>query len=221
MKILDIPQSGKSGVAVSYRLRTGQYRRRYVVPRDPRTPAQLARRDAFGRAAALWATLTQEQYGLWRAAAEGRHTRPRLNQSGRLQVYQLFSLINCNLAAIGRPMVSEPPPVPEFGDNPITELRITLTNGALALKLGVRGQLVPYVVVSGAEPRSAATSYVDHFTLLGVLPDPVNGEADITELYVRQWGQPRPGSRVFIEVSQQIDGWRHRPYRFSALVPTV
>ena len=221
MKIGDIPQSGKNGTMVSYKHRTGQFRRQYVRPRDPRTPAQLARRGAFERAAELWATLTQEQYGLWKTAAEGRRTRQRLNQSGRLLAYQLFCSINCNLAAIGLPMVVEPPPVPQFGDNPVTELRITNTNGALALKLALRGQPVPYVVVSGAEPRSAATNYVDHFTILGVLPDPVNGEADITELYFRQWGQPHPGSRVFVEVIQQINGWQHLPLRLSALVPTA
>ena len=42
-----------------------------------------------------------------------------------------------------------------------------------------------------------------------------------TELYVRQWGQPRPGSRVFIQVIQQINGWQHRPLRLSAVVPTA
>jgi len=221
MKILDIPQSGRDGTMVSYRHRTGQFRRRYVRPRDPRTPAQLARRDAFEHAARLWATLTQEQYRLWRTAAEGRHSAPRLNQSGRLWAYQLFCRINCNLAAIGLPMVVEPPPVPEFGDNPVTQLRITNTHGDIALKLVICGEPVPYLVLAGAAPRSAATTYVDHFTMLGVLPEPVDGEVDITELYVRRWGQPRPGSLVFIRVIQQINGWQHLPFRLSALVPTA
>ena len=221
MKILDIPQSGKNGTMVSYKHRTGQFRRKYVRPRDPRTPAQLARRDAFEQAAALWATLTQDQYRLWKTAAEGRHTQKRLNQSGGLLAYQLFCRINWNLAAIGLPMVVQPPPVPQFGDDPVTELSITLTDGVLALNLVVRGQPVPYIVVAGAEPRSAATNYVDHFTLLGLLPEPVDGVANIAELYVRKWGQPRPGSRVFIEVIQQINGWQHLPLRLSAVVPTA
>ena len=221
MKILDILQSGKNGTMVSYRHHTGQFRRRYVRPRDPRTPTQLARRDAFEHAAQLWATLTPEQYRLWRTAAENYRTETRLNQSGRLWAYQLFCRINCNLAAIGLPMVLEPPSVPQFGDNPVTQLRITNTNAVMALKLVVSGPLVPYVVLAGAAPRSAATEYVDHFTMLGVLPEPVDGEVDITQLYVRQWGQPRPGSLVFIRVIQQINGWQHLPFRFSALVPTA
>ena len=221
MRILDIPQSGKNGTMVSYRHRTGQFRRQYVRPRDPRTPAQLARRDAFAHAAQLWATLTQEQYRRWKTAAEDRRTDKRLNQSGGLLTYQLFCRINCNLAAIGLPMVVEPPPVPQFGDNPVTQLRITNTAGVIALRLVVCGQAVQSVVVAGAAPRSAATNYVDHFTILGVLPAPVDGEVDITELHVRQWGQPRPGWRVFIQVIQQINGWQRLPLRFSALVPTA
>jgi hypothetical protein len=207
MKILDIPQSGTIGTTVSYKHRTGQFRRQYVRPRDPRTPAQLARREAFVEAAHLWATLTQKQYRLWKAAAEDRLTQKRLNQSGGLLAYQLFCRINCNLAAIGLPMVVEPPPVPEFGDPPVTQLTITNRGGVIALKLVVGGQPVPYVVVAGAAPRSAAASYVDHFTIL--------------ELYVRHWGQPRPGSRVFIQVIQQINGWQRLPLRFSALVPAA
>ncbi len=219
MQIYDIPQSGKVGAMVSYKHCTGQFRRKYVRPRDPRTPTQLARRDAFRQAAELWTTLTQEQYGRWKAAAEGQRSRKHLNQSGGLLTYQLFCRINCNLAAIGLPMVVEPPPRPEFGDDPVAQFKITDTEGIIALKLVLRGDPVQYIVVMGAEPRSAATNYVDHFTLLGVPPEPVNGEADITELYARQWGQPRPGSRVFIEVIQQINGWQHRPLRLSALVP--
>ena len=37
MKILDIPQSGKAGLYVSYKGRNGQVRRSYVVPANPRT----------------------------------------------------------------------------------------------------------------------------------------------------------------------------------------
>jgi hypothetical protein len=73
--------------------------------------------------------------------------------------------------------------------------------------------------VKGRLPGSGAPCGT--FTGNELLPDPVNGQADITELYVRQWGQPRPGSRVFVEVIQQINGWRHLPFRFSALVPAA
>ena len=51
MKILDVPQIGKTGTMVSYKTRYGQFRRRYVVPRDPGTPAQVNRRPGVPPAA--------------------------------------------------------------------------------------------------------------------------------------------------------------------------
>jgi hypothetical protein len=40
MKIIDIPQTGKLGLTVSYKGRTGLIRRSLVVPKNPRTPDQ-------------------------------------------------------------------------------------------------------------------------------------------------------------------------------------
>jgi hypothetical protein len=39
MKIIDVPQSGTLGTYVSFQNRFGLFRRRYVVPKDPQTPA--------------------------------------------------------------------------------------------------------------------------------------------------------------------------------------
>lgn len=44
--------------------------RRHVVPADPQTPAQLARRAAFAAAVASWHTATQEQREAVRPLAE-------------------------------------------------------------------------------------------------------------------------------------------------------
>jgi hypothetical protein len=58
MKILDIPQSGRCGATVSVRTRYGLVRRRYAIPTDRRTPAQLRIRSAFGRVVSKWRGLT-------------------------------------------------------------------------------------------------------------------------------------------------------------------
>jgi len=55
--------------------------RRYVVPRDPRTPAQQRSRAAFGAASKAWSEnqpLTQEQRDDWYAAAAKVKCRGRL-----------------------------------------------------------------------------------------------------------------------------------------------
>jgi hypothetical protein len=63
------------------------FRRRYVVPRDPRTAGQLRARSAFGAASKAWShslKLTQEEREAWRTAAAKIQSRPRLGQSGPL-----------------------------------------------------------------------------------------------------------------------------------------
>ena len=49
MKMLDIPKSGRLGKWVFYMRGRKQCRRRWVQPKDPRTPGQLESRGAFRR----------------------------------------------------------------------------------------------------------------------------------------------------------------------------
>ena len=72
----------------------------------------------------------------------------------------------------------------------------------------------------------------DLYAFIGLLPPPVGGESDITNLYLaklKQWRKLKPkryhipleGSRIFIRVWQQINGWVHevRMFQTSGLVP--
>ena len=221
MKILDVPQTGKIGRTVSYKTRFGQVQRRHVIPRDPRTTIQIKRRKAMSRARFLWGTLTDEQYAAWHATARSARTRRRLGQSGPLTGYLLFIKINCNLAALDLPFVLDPPAVPRFGPNPVGKLTITNTKGVIALKLTVSGQPAQPIVLLGTKPRSPGVSFVDHFTILGRLPDPDQGMSDITDLFVGKYRKPAAGSRVFIQTLQQINGWQDLPQQTSALVPAA
>jgi hypothetical protein len=217
LKELDNPKSGKLGNTITYHTRYGQVTRQLIVPRDPKTPTQLDRRTA--RARFLWRTLTDQQHTAWNSTARGSRTRRRLNQSGPLSGYLLFIKINCNLAAVGLPMVTDPPAVPRFGPSPVGTLTITNSNGVLALKLSVAAQPAQYIVVLGAKPCSAGVTYEDHFTILGLLPDPDQGLGDISELYLAKFPVVPVGSRVFIKTYQLIDGWEDLPRQTSHVVP--
>jgi hypothetical protein len=219
MKIRDVPQSGRVGAMVSFKTPHGQFRRRYVIPKDPRTARQVSWRSARRRVAPLWGKLAEEQRAAWdRRAKEGR-TRKRLGQSGRLSGYLLFLKLNCNLAALGLPPVLDPPVCPAFPANPVAQLIVTNNGGKVALKLKVSGQRGEHILVRGTRPQSAGVTYVDHFTNLCVLPDPVGGWSDITEAFVKKYRVPRAGLKVFIQTAQQIDGWRDGWQQVRAIVP--
>jgi hypothetical protein len=87
------PMSGRSGSYVYYMRKGRQRWHRYIIPRDPRTPAQQRSRAIFGAASKTWSEskeLTDEQRDAWRADAAKRQSRPRLGSSGPLTSQQDF-----------------------------------------------------------------------------------------------------------------------------------
>ena len=75
-----------------------------------------------------------------------------------------------------------------------------------------------FTIVSGSRPRTPGTTLVDHFTILGVLPDPEQGISDVSDLYLAKWPVVPVGSRIFIRTVQQINGWQDLPMQVSAIV---
>ena len=84
MKIIDVPQSGKCGLTVSFQSRNGLIRRAWVVPSNPRTAAQLNVRSNLARFAIGFRALTTAQQDAWNSAAVLSASRTRLGQSGPL-----------------------------------------------------------------------------------------------------------------------------------------
>jgi hypothetical protein len=219
MKISDIPQSGHLGTFITFKNRFGQVRRPYVWPTDPRTLAQQGVRDKFGRMSALWRTLTEEQRAAWRASALDHYSRARLGKSGPLTGLQLFVKINNSLAFLGLPPVMDPPTFPKFVDNPVGALTITNNGSVIALKLAILSAPPSYLLVSATAPGSVGASFPGRFVFIGLLPVPVAGVSDITALYVARYGIPPVGTRIFIQTTQQVNGWQSLPQRVTAVVP--
>jgi hypothetical protein len=86
MNLSGPPRSGRRGEWIYYLRGNKQCRRRYVRPRDPRTPAQLRLRQTFGAASKAWSSpgLSQQERQKVRAPAKKVKSRPRLRQSGHL-----------------------------------------------------------------------------------------------------------------------------------------
>jgi hypothetical protein len=221
MKIRDIPQSGKRGLTVSQGGRYGQISRALGVPSNPRTEAQMGVRRIFGNVTARWRTLTEEQRNAWRAAAQTKNTVPRLGQSGPLTGSQLFAKINCSLAALGADQLAAPPVFPQFPENPVGALAITNVGGVISLKLACPNTPSNNTTVRASAPRSQGLAYCDDYRVLGVLPAPAQGACDITNLFRARYGSPAVGTKVFVRVNQNINGWEDVPVETSAIVPAA
>ena len=219
MKILDIPQSGKRGLYVSMSSRYGLVSRILGIGSNPRTAFQMGVRRAFGSVAARWRTLTEDQRNAWRAAAKAKNSVPRLGQSGPLTGLQLFAKINCSLATFGGSPVDAPPSFPQFPTNPVGALLITNTAGAISLKLGCAETPGANTTLRASAPCSQGLAYSEDYRILGLLPAPVQGASDITNLYTARYGAPAVGTKVFVRVNQNIDGWEDVPVETWAIVP--
>ncbi len=219
MKILDIPQSGHLGNYVSFPTAHGQSRKAYVIPRDPRTHEQLARRKAWAEAAPRWRRLTQQQRFGWMNLASQIHSYGRLGDKGYLLGHQLYQKLNANRAAVGDPWLDDEPARPDFSDDPVGDLLLTNTAGLIVLGLAVTAPPKHLILVSATAPVSAGRSRPRRFVFIGLLPAAVNGVCDITQMYAAKYGALAPHDRVFIQTIQYLNGWHDFPSRFTAVVP--
>ena len=76
-------------------------------------------------------------------------------------------------------------------------------------------------MVFGSPPRNAGRASSNTYAFLGLLPAGGEHEREITRLYVRKYGVPAAGSRVFIRTWPQENGWEGRGLMriVSAIVP--
>jgi hypothetical protein len=211
MKISAIPKRGRKVSVVYLETRHGKVARQYVVPANPRTPAQQAHRNNVRAVSARWRTLATEQRAAWCVAAAKEYFATETGRQVRLNGQNLFMSLNTRRADLGLAQFDLPPAKPVFDPNPVVELAITNTAGTITLKLRVSRPPAQYTLVQGARPVGTGVRCVQHFPFLGLLPPPIDGWSDITELYVARYGVPKAGRAIWIRTCQHIDGWTDVP----------
>jgi len=219
MKIIDVPQTGKLGLTVTYPSRNGLIRRSWVVPANPRSAEQLVTRSRLAAAAQAYDTLTEAQQDAWIAAAAQEQSKPTLGQSGPLTGLQLYTKLNAALAMVGEPAVVTPPEKPTFDANVAQSLELTNTAGTVAIKLVCAGSSDSFNLVRAAAPQNSGTRRPMSIRYLGEMPEVVAGKADITALYTAKFGAPVAGQRIFVQSNQLEAGWQDLPKAFTGIVP--
>ncbi len=219
MKIRSIPKSGRKGSVVYLKSRHGNVARQYVPPRNPRAAEQQAHRGKVRAVSCRWRTLTAEQRAAWCAGAANRTFVSKTGRPVRLNGCNFFVSLNTRRADLGLPQFDLPPAEPVFSPNPVAELVITNIADTITIKLRVASPPIRYTLVQGPAPTRSGVRCVQHFPFLGLLPAPIDGWSDITELYVARYGVPKAGTAIWIRTCQHIDGWINVPKVFRARVP--
>jgi hypothetical protein len=220
MKILFHPASGRWGNQVAYKSRYGQALRNYVIPKNGRTAAQQRMRRVFGHNSQAWGPgLSQEQRDRWNVAGPQVMSHPRCGQNGPLTGEQFFTGINSVLGCVGLPSLLEPPARVIFDLSPVRGLVLTNDAGGVRLFLKLAAEPTEDIMVFGQAPCSAGRTKRRNVSYLGLLQPSVDGISEITDLYKAKFGEPRPGTKVFIVTCQQKNGWRGFDQESSAIVP--
>ena len=239
MRFQDVPQKGKRGKVVASRNRFGPYQKEFVAPKQPGTAAQQGVWGNMTEFSWVWNELDDVRRIAWRRRALEVHSRPSMGKSASLDGALLLKKINMVLRTCGREPLLDPPPLPSFSPNPVVGFAIRKRKGGIALKVKVspdvrwedRPALEDLMVYAWA-PCNAGVDKNSHYAFLGLLPAPVRGESDITELFLKklkEWRKlkdksyhiPLEGSRIFIRVWQQVNGFENEVGMFlaNALVP--
>ncbi len=153
------------------------------------------------------------------ATAADIQTRATIGQSGPLTGLQLFTKVNCALLAIGAATVIVPPAKPLLAPLPIDALEITNTAGTIAMRLHTTGAPPEGTMLRGSAPQNGGCRRGGDYLLPGTLDSPQAGYITITTPYTTRFGVPAVGTRVFVSVNANGDGYEGIPQVFSARVP--
>ena len=201
--------------------RNGLIRRTLAIPANPRSDRQLVVRDLLAQQTRRFDGLTDAQQDAWNVAAAAFQSTPTLGQSGPLTGLQLFVRINCKLGLLGQEPVDVPPVSPQFPTLAPQNLVITNTAGVIAVKLTCPTPPGENTVLRASPPQNSAVRACRNYRMLGTCPAAVQGSADITALYVAEFGGVPAGKRLFVQASTMVSGFESLPRQFQARVPAA
>jgi hypothetical protein len=203
----------------AFKGRTGWVGSTFGPTTNPRTAAQQRHRQNILVTSRRWRTLSLDQQGTWRVLAANTDFVNDQGKPVRLNCFKLFVSLNTRRSDLGLPQFDIAPAKPVFGRNPVVELAVSYPGGRFTLQLRVDGMPEHLILVQGARPVSTRVRYVGHFPFLGLLPPPIDGWSDITEMYVARFGIPKPGTAIWIRTCQHIDGFIDVPQTLRFRLP--
>ena len=86
---------------------------------------------------------------------------------------------------------------------------------------GVAEALRRDAVLRASPPQRSGVRACKNYRIIGVCPVPAQGSADITALYVAQYGVVPVGKRLFVGASTMVDRFESLPRQFQARVPAA
>jgi hypothetical protein len=199
MKIRKGRFSGSIGLEVYVNSKYGQVVRSKSRRTWRATDGRLAVQHNIIKVVNAWRDITRKQYEAWTVAAQKEGMTP----------YPFFSRINGAQAAAKLPLFMDPPKREKLKPNPVGELEILNQGATITLRLRVPLAPAEHTYVLGSRWCSRGIwTRGNKFAIICELPAAVRGWSYITDDYVKAFGVPPVGSRVFIRTRQLLNGWQ-------------
>jgi hypothetical protein len=146
-------------------------------------------------------------------------SRKVFGKAGRLDGRGFFFKANLPRARLGQELLLEPTAQAAFGRNPAVAFTITNDKWDFAMELTLARAPTEEIMLWASPPCNVGKRRNWDYRVLGLLQTPVEGANNFRRLYVKRFGVPPVGKRVFVRVRQQTNGWRGEPWEGSAVVP--
>jgi hypothetical protein len=104
---------------------------------------------------------------------------------------------------------------------PVDALEITNAAGVITLRLHTTDSPPDGTMLRACAPQNSGCRRSEGCRLLGTLDSPVSNYITITTAYTNRFGVPAVGSRVFVSVNANVNGYEGIPLVFSGRVPAA
>ena len=211
---------GKIGGHVMTKNRQGSAMRTKVTPTNRSSNTQQAIKSRLSGFSKAWRGLTDAQRSAWNSAAPDFQRHNIFGDSYSPTGFNLYQIINQNLAVIGVAAVSSPPvstaPTPLTALSSLALTAAAMTSTFAPTPVAANNKLV----VEATRPLSAGKGTAkSEFRTVQVFAAAQATPADTFASYSAKFGAPVVGKRIFVRAYtiHSVSGIRSLPFQYDAV----
>ncbi len=196
---------GSLGNVVGSRSAQGGTVRKRAVPKNPKSAAQTAVRNAFAASSKAWRTLTEDQRTAWHNLGRQMTVTNSLGGKAPLTGAQAHTSLNGVVATFGGAPISDAPGAPDSIPALPTVTLVASRTGSATGPFSLVLQSAAYtgkaqVYASPAVSAGRNTFGKGSYHLLEVVDGLSPGSTALTAAYVAKYGTPAVGTKIAVEL---------------------
>lgn len=206
---------GKLGGHVFSKNRGGNYVRTNVVPNNPQTSLQGSIRSIFATISSRWSQLSEVQRNGWQSQVDKFERTNVFGDRKVLSGKALFQSLNTEAQNAGIGIIEDAPAPQEIIGKIPRVNALTLIGGAFTFEVVAAGKATANgkTMVQATAPQTAGTfNAKNKFRTIRVFGSADDASLDLTNSYKDKFGNPAPGTKVFVRLKDVGGNGQASPY---------